>query len=487
MQGELEIYKNKAIYFEQKSIYLEAQIEQLKRLIFGAKSERFIPENIPGQMMLELGAEAAIESIAAQTTTVDKHQRSKQQESIDNKPSRSILPADLPRIETIIEPESDLNNCKKIGEEITEILELELPKLVVQRFVRPKYIQADGKIIIGNLPSRPIEKGMAGPKLLAHVVVSKYVDHLPIYRQVKQLKRWGIELPDSTIYGWITGTCKLLEPLYECLKKQVLASNYLQADESPMPVLTEEKKGQTHRGYMWVYHSPPQKMVLFDYRKGRNKEGPTELLQNYQGFLQTDGYQVYDYFENKPGITLVGCMAHARRYFEQALSNDAKSAEFMMQRFQQLYALENEMRESQLAEEEILNNRKQNALPILEEMHNFMKNKITQVTPQSTIGKAIGYALPRWKKLSVYTQYPALNIDNNLVENQIRPIALGRKNYLFAGSHEGAQRSAMLYSFLGTCKLNGIDPQAWLTATIIKISDTKLSELHKLLPNYQAE
>jgi hypothetical protein len=236
---------------------------------------------------------------------------------------------------------------------------------------------------------------------------------------------------------------------------------------------------------MWVYHSPPQKMVLFDYRKGRNKEGPLELLQNYQGFLQTDGYQVYDYFENKPGITLVGCMAHARRYFEQALGNDAQTAELMMQRIQQLYALENEMRENHTGVEQILKTRQEMALPILKEMHDFMKIKITQVTPQSTIGKAIGYALPRWEKLSLYTQYPELNIDNNLVENQIRPIALGRKNYLFAGSHQGAQRSAMLYSFLGTCKLNAIDPQQWLTETLQKLPETKLPDLHLLLPTAQ--
>lgn len=480
--------KDQVELFKQKNNYLQAQLDQLKRMIFGAKSERFVPEAIPGQMMLELGAGPALEIIDGHPTPVGSYSRGGQKTAVENKPVRSLLPADLPRQEIIIEPEEDISGCRKIGEEITETLELELPQLVILRYVRPKYVKSDGStILIGELPSMPIQKGMAGPKLLAHVVISKYVDHLPVYRQVKQFSRWGIELPDSTIYGWITGTCKLLEPLYECLKTRSLSSNYLQADESPLQVMTKEKKGKTHRGYMWVYHSPPKKMVLFDYRPGRNKEGPEELLKNYRGFLQTDGYQVYDDFANTPGITLVGCMAHARRYFEQALNNDRQTAEYVMQRFGLLYDLEREMRDSGNSVEEIAKRRTEEALPVLEEMKQFMKSAITRVTPQSPIGKAIGYALPRWEKLSLYTKHGELNIDNNLVENQIRPLAIGRKNYMFAGSHESAQRSAMLYSFMGTCKLNGVDPEKWLTDVLRKIPDTKLSELHTLLPNNYAQ
>ena len=492
---ENEYLKNRVVFFENKDAesearinYLQAQLDQLKRMIFGAKSERFVPSTIPGQMMLELGSDPVLEIIDGHVTAVESYSRGGQKAALENKPVRSLLPADLPRQEIIIEPKEDISGCRKIGEEITETLELELPKLVVLRYVRPKYVKADGStILIGELPCKPIEKGMAGPKLLAHVVISKFVDHLPVYRQVKQFSRWGIQLPDSTIYGWITGTCKLLEPLYECLKNQVLTSNYLQADESPIQVLTKEKKGKTHRGYMWVYHSPPKKMVLFDYRKGRNKEGPEELLKNYRGFLQTDGYQVYDDFANKPGITLVGCMAHARRYFEQALNNDRQTAEYMMQRFGLLYDLESEIRETEISAEEIVKRRTEEALPVLDEMKQYMKSSITRITPQSTIGKAIGYALPRWEKLSLYTRHGELKIDNNLVENQIRPLAIGRKNYLFAGSHESAQRSAMLYSFMGTCKLNGVDPEMWLTDVLIKIPDTKLSDLHTLLPNNYAQ
>ncbi len=487
-EKDYALFENKYALLDAKNNYIQAQLDQLKRMIFGAKSERFMPEAIPGQMMLELGADPTLQIIEGHPTPVGSYSRGGQKASLENKPVRSLLPADLPRQEIIIEPRQDISDCKKIGEEITETLELELPKLVVLRYVRPKYVKSDGStILIGELPSVPIQKGMAGPKLLAHVVISKFVDHLPVYRQVKQFSRWGIELPDSTVYGWITGTCKLLEPLYECLKNRSLSSNYLQADESPLQVLTKEKKGKTHRGYMWVYHSPPKKMVLFDYRPGRNKEGPEELLKNYQGFLQTDGYQVYDDFANTPGITLVGCMAHARRYFEQALKNDRQTAEYMMQRFGSLYDLEREMRKSVISAEEIAVRRTEEAVPVLEEMKLFMKSSITRVTPQSPIGKAIGYALPRWEKLCLYTQHGELNIDNNLVENQIRPMAIGRKNYLFAGSHESAQRSAMLYSFMGTCKLNGVDPEKWLTDVLRKIPETKLPDLHTLLPNNYAQ
>ncbi len=227
-----------------------------------------------------------------------------------------------------------------------------------------------------------------------------------------------------------------------------------------------------------------QRLVLFDYREGRGREGPQELLKNYTGFIQSDGYPVYDAFEKRPGITLTGCMAHARRYFEKALGNDKARAEYFITQAQQLYAVEKLIRDEQLTGENILALRKEKSLPVLNAMEAWLRDHIIQTTPTSPIGKAIAYSLTRWEKLTAYVYDPILEIDNNLVENAIRPTVIGRKNYMFAGSHDGARRSAMIYSFFGSCKMNNINPSEWLADVLLKISDTKQSELYTLLPNY---
>jgi len=231
----------------------------------------------------------------------------------------------------IIEPLVDVTGWRKIGEEKTEELERIPGKLFVRQYIRSKYVDPKGEqIVIGELPVRPIDKGIAGPGLLAQIVIDKYVDHLPVYRQVQRFEREGMKLPISTLADWISGSCTLLEPLYEAHRKLVLKQNYLQADETPIKVLDKAKKGTTHRGYHWVYHAPLARLVLFDYREGRGREGPNECLQDFSGYLQTDGYAVYEYFDQRANITLLHCMAHARRMFDQALENDKQRAEFVL-------------------------------------------------------------------------------------------------------------------------------------------------------------
>jgi hypothetical protein len=350
--------------------------------------------------------------------------------------------------------------------------------------VRLKFAVKDGGIVIGNLPSRPIEKGLFGEMLLTRILVDKYVDHIPLYRQQQRFLREGLVTASSTLGDVPRQCCHLLEPLYNELIKQTLQSNYLQADETPHPVQDSKVKGKTHRGFLWVYRSVQQRLVLFDYREGRGREGPQKLLKNYNGFLQSDGYAVYDDFENQNGITLLGCMAHARRYFEKALSNDKARAEFFIAKVQALYAVERKIREEKLTDEQITSYRLVESLPVLNELEVWLKENVTQVTPTAPIGKAIAYTLSRWSKLSEYLKQPFLEIDNNLVENAIRPTVIGRKNYMFAGSHDGAIRSAMIYSFFGSCKMNNINPQEWLADIFVKINDTKQSKLYTLLPNY---
>jgi len=253
-------------------------------------------------------------------------------------------------------------------------------------------------------------------------------------------------------------------------------------DESPIPVQTSEKQGKTHTGYQWIYYSPHEKIVCFDYQKTRGREGPLIFLKIFIGAIQSDGYAVYNYFEILENIHLLACMAHARRKFEQALGNNKELAEHALSVFQKLYSIERQARESNLNYEEIRKLRIEKSVPILEEFEKWLKEKSIEVLPQSSIGKAISYTLNLWKRLIRYTENGKYQIDNNLVENSIRPMALGRKNYLFAGSNGAAQRAAMMYSFFGTCKINNINPLEWLTHALKVIPDSKLSKLEELLP-----
>jgi len=462
---------------------LKFRIAEFERMIFGSKSEKFIP--VAGQIPL---FDVPEESIPPVVKTIEKHQRVTSSESPKGIPSRDVLPAHLPRIEKVIEPEGKDDSWVKIGEEISEVLEYTPPVLGVLRTIRPKYkvVGEQSLIKIADLPSRPIEKGMPGPKLLAYIIVSKFVDHLPLYRQIQILKRLGIELSASTVGGWVEKSCCLLELLYDELKKEVLSALYLQADETTIKVQDKTKKGTTHQGYYWVYHSPEKHLALFDYRPGRSREGPRDILQDFKGFLQTDGYGAYNEYSKNEKITLVGCMAHARRYFEKAKIVSKVLAEEAMIYIQKLYEIERIIVNKELKNDEIVKIRTEKALPILNDMHKWLEDNVHLTTPKSPIGIAFNYSLKRWDKLKVYISNANLNIDNNLVENSIRPVALGRKNYLFAGSHKAAQRSAMLYSFMLSCKMNDVNPQEWLTYVLNNIAETKKSDLYKLLPtNYK--
>jgi transposase len=468
--------------FESTIIQLRAELDQLKRMIFGSKSERFVPTVNPQQLILDLDIPAdKIEQLSNEQHISYVRRQAKKSKTVSG--GRMALPAGLPRVEIVIEPKEDVTGWVKIGEEITEELEMEPARFFVNKYVRPKYAKPHGEgVVIGELPSRPIEKGIPGPGFLATILTDKYIDHLPLYRQMKRYERMGVKLNDSTFSEWVQAACKLMEPLYEELKKQALAQPYIQADETPIKVLDPEKKGTTHHGYYWVYHSPVQRLVLFDYRPSRGRDGPTEILKGYKGFLQTDGYGVYDSFDT-PDITLFHCWAHARRMFEQALSNDYQRAEFALTKIQELYRVERQAREENLTHEQRYALRQEQSVPVLEFFQKWLYENILAVLPQSSIGKAIAYSVSRWKKLCIYASHGELEIDNNLVENAIRPVALGRKNYLFAGSHRAAHRAGMIYSLLATCKINNVEPYAWLKNILQVLPNHKANQLYLLLPS----
>ena len=451
-------YKTLYEQLAEQNATLQQELANLKRLIFGSKNERFVPaESSPSQLRLDMQADAVAACSITNTQKIEYIRNTTQ--VIKEHPGRTKLPEHLERREIIIEPAEVTEYCKKLGEEITEELEYEPGKLFVNRYVRPKYVMTDNKgIIIAPMIDRPLPKAIVGPGLLAQIIIDKYVDHLPLYRQMERFKREGINIPYSTIGDWLKNGCTLIDPLYESLKKLIVQSNYLHADESPIKVLDKDKKGTTHRGYYWVYHNSIDGLVWFDYREGRGREGPVEVLKDFKGYLQTDGYAVYDFFKEEKDITVLHCMAHARRMFFEAKDNDKVIAEYALEQIGLLYNIEREAKEQQLDPGQILQLRQTEAVPVLESLGKWMKETYQKVLPKSAIGKALGYSISRWPELMLYATDGKLNIDNNPVENQVRPVAIGRKNYLFAGSHEAAKRSAMLYSLMGTCKLHGINP-----------------------------
>lgn len=455
-------------------------------MIFGSKSERFVSSEMLGQLSLFDNPDTGEASTEPEKENISYSRKKAKKET--QKPIRAKLPAHLPRVEEIIEPKDIEKSSKKIGEEITEILEYNPAKMFVRKIVRPKYAKPQNAgVVIADLPSLPIPKGNAGASLLAYLMVSKFVDHLPFYRQIQIFKRLNIELSDSTLNGWFNASTALLEPLYDVLEKSVLKASYIQADESPIGVQDSHKQGALHTGYQWVYRAPIENLVLFKYHHSRERKAPEEILKDFSGTLQTDGYAAYNNMTTNGEITLLACMAHARRYFEKALDNDKQRAEFILTKIQLLYEIERNARQLNLNFEQIKQLRHEKSKPILEEIEIWLKNNASKVLPKSAIGKAIAYTSKLWTRLKSYTDDGRFEIDNNMIENTIRPLALGRKNYLFAGSHKSAQRIAMMYSFFATCKSNNIEPLAWLTDVLNRISEHKANKLNELLPqNWKA-
>jgi transposase len=458
------------------------ELARIRKLINGAKSERFIPSENALQLALQgfAGEDSANRTVATEQITYTR----KKSKQTFTPHGRNPLPEHLPRKEIIIEPECDTTQMIKIGEDVTEELDYEPGKLYVNRYVRPKYARQGGDgVVIATLPTRPIEKGIAGPGLLSHLAIGKYVDHLPLYRQRKQFLRHDVKLPAATIGDWLRRTCELLLPLYELKRELIQKAHYLQTDETSIRVQDSATKGKCHKGYYWVYHDPLARLVFFDYQDSRSRDGPEKMLSDFSGFLQTDGYVGYDAFGSRNSITHLACFAHARRYFVDAVPNDASNrAEWMLLHIQKLYDVERLARENAYSHEQRYELRQTEVLPVLTEMKAWLETERQQVLPKSGLGQAMAYMLKFWQRLNVYTTDGRLEIDNNLVENAIRPVALGRKNYLFAGSHDAARRGAIIYSLVVTAQLHDVEPFKYLKDVIARISDHPHKQLAELLP-----
>ena len=407
---------------ETKVLHLQSKVQQLTRIIYGQKRERF--EN-PDQPKLPFAEEpqkveerqkATLEKISYQRKKPVKH------------PGRQPLPEDLPVEEIILQPTEDVSGMVQIGQEVTEVLEYKPGSFYIIRYIRPKYArkQQDG-IVMAQLPERTFGKCIAGNGLLTSVIVDKYVDHLPLYRQLERFKRQKVPISASTVDGWVKQVGGLLEILYEHLVKVTRSKGYLQADETPIKVLDRDKKGSCHLGYFWVYRNPIDKTVLFDYQTGRSARAARQVLEGFKGYLQTDGYGVYDSIAEDPGIIHLNCWAHARREFERALDNDQKRAVIALGFLQSLYKVEAEAREGALSDQQRKSLRLDKSLPVLNAFGKWMAEefKSGEILPKSAIGKAFTYTLGRWDQLNAYLSDGKLEIDNNLIENTIRPVALG--------------------------------------------------------------
>jgi transposase len=458
---------------------LKSEINNLRRLIFGQKRERFVPASSSEQLSL-VHPPLNIAKPKTEQITYTRKKASSQR----TPHGRSKLPGHLSRRKVLIEPESDVTGLKKIGEEITEELEYAPGTMYVVQYIRSKYAKAnDSGVVIGELPHRPIDKGIAGPGLLSHMLISKFVDHIPLNRQLKQFRRQDVRIPSSTLNGWLKACCDLLVPLERSLRAKTLQGDYLQADETTVKVQDPHKKGKTHNGYFWLYHNPARRLLFYDYRAGRGRDGPSTILKDFSGYLQTDGYRGYDEITMKNDLVRLGCMAHARRKFYEAKDHNPEHAEWMLRKIRALYDLERRARQNEFSVKERFELRHQYARPLFDSIKSWLDAEIIRVSPKTDLGVAIRYMTNQWLRLNSYLLDGRLEIDNNLIENAVRPVTLGRKNWLFAGSHESARQSALVYSLVGTARLHGVEPWQYLKDVLMRINDHPIKNIDQLLPH----
>jgi len=383
----------------------------------------------------------------------------------------------------------DLSKATLVGHDKTEVLNYTPATIWVDTYVRNKYIIKDeetGTKTFHQAPAlqRPIDRISAGPSLLASLIVEKYVYHLPIHRQLAKFKRLGCIIAAGTASGWLDKVQELLMPLYEALKTEVLSTDSLQADESTIGVLGI-KPGKLHTGYMWLYRDTKKRLVLFDFAMGRAAKYPIGILKDYKGYLQVDGYSAYEVAEigGRHDIFLLYCHTHARRYFVKSLDYDAVRASYYISEIGKVYAIEDKIVELNLTGVDKVAYREKYAQPILEQLKVWLEQQKKEVLPNSPIGIAINYALSRWDGLMIYLHNPDLQICNNLIENAVRPLALGRRNWLFAGSQHGGKRNALMYSLISCCIQHDIDPYTYFVDVINRIGSHKINEVKELLPH----
>ena len=479
---------------------LTAQVAWLNRQLFGRKSEKLpiIDPNYP-DLFAGMIPENAQQIADAHDEAVDKIVMTKEERRQEKK--NRIMMEDLPVLEQVIlTPDNlDTNLYKKIGQEVTRIVEHKPGQLYIKEIIREKWGLKDNTatapkgmsgVLIAPMPLLPIYKGIAGASLLAEILLQKYEYHMPYYRQIKQYSHLGMKgLTESTVDGWFKQTMELLKPLYEVLKEEVMKDDYVQADETTTPVMNKESH-KAAKEYLWMVRAVIRRLVLFYYDQGSRAGAVIESLANrynFKGYLQCDGFAGYETaFKTNPDVWLLNCMVHIRRHFEQALDENRPMAEHALTEIQHLYKIEHMCDDAGMSPDERKAKRQELARPIMEAMKLWMETEGVKYSESSLIGKAITYAYSRWDNMMRYLEDGRLLLDNNLAENEIRPITLGRKNYLFCGNHEAAQNMAVVCSLLATCRNHDVNPRDYLNDVISQMPyHTKASheELLQLLPH----
>ena len=475
---------------ELKIQVLEERLRRQRMEKYGPGSEKLsnlqleLLEEEPGAGHAEVQAESEREPLA---TPAKSRQERKH-------PGRQTLPANLPRVERVIRCTAEqcvCTRCKQetsvIGYDRSEYLDVEPAKylvVVTKREKRACKHCSEGGVVAAPLAARIVEKGLVSDRIVIDTMVNKYSDHLPLYRQSAILQRdVGLEISRATMDGWVMRVGELLLPLAGAMGRELLAGSYLQADETPVAVQWHDGRGANHQAYLWQYGRPGASTV-FDFRMGRGREGPKQFLGNFQGILQTDGYAAYDHVGG-PGLVHAACWAHARRKFFEAakLHPQDLPAARLVARINELFAIDARARENSLGHAERHPLRQQEAPLLLEALHTEIKTALHQALPASALGKACNYTLALWKKLTRFLDHPELELSNNLAENSMRPIAVGRKNWIHLGSQQAGPKIAAVLSVVETCRRLKIPARDYLAAVLPSLANTSLRRLAELTPS----
>jgi len=473
-----ELEKLRGLY-EAEVHLLQEQVRHLYNKLFGKKSEKNgYAEDSPQLMLFDMPEPDPDADPAAteETIEIEKHTRKKK--------GRIPLPDNLPRVEIVHDIDEQEKTChcgaqlSRIGEEVSEKLDIIPAVIQVVRHIRPKYsckqcenVAEKGPTVkIAPVPVQLLPKAIASGGLMAHILTAKFVDSLPFYRQEHQFSRLKADIPRATMCRWTMRVAEACIPLKNLLKREILSGPLINADETTVQVLKEPGRSASNTSYMWIFRGGriATPSLYFHYHQTRAGKVPVNFLEGYRGVVQTDGYAAYDFLDNKHDVAHLGCWAHARRKFMEAQKARGKNSkktggpDVALQYIQDLYRLEKRAKKLNFTPEELSDLRQREAKPIIEKMHAWLVKKSAQIIPKSLLGKAITYTLNQWERLIGYVDFPFATPDNNLAENAIRPFCVGRKNWLFAGTPAGAEASATIYSLVESAKANKLEPYKYL-------------------------
>lgn len=469
------------------------EIGKLKAILHGKSSER-LPAEDPAQLKLLMEQEAALAHPPVPPATEGVLEDAGEAKGGKTRPRRPRhpFPENVETLTTVLdlpEAEKTCPHCGeakcRVGQEVSEALEVVPARFVRIQTVRPRYACRCGRagVAVAPLPPRLVDKGRCGPGLLAQILLAKYMDHLPLFRQEQIFQsRHGVHLTRQTMAGQVEQMAQWLKPIWRVMREEMLRGGYLQVDETPVKVRDPDVGGKTATGYLWVYAEPGGD-VLFDFHTSRGLAPPLEWLKGFEGVIQTDGYQVYESLGRQmPQLGRIGCWAHARRKFIEAMEEDREGAAWFVHQIRRLYALERQAREEALGPAQRHGLRLARAPEVLRGIKERLDAHAGRHPDKTPMAKAVHYALNQWEALNGYLADGRLEIDNNLVENAIRPTAVGKKNWLFLGHPEAGWRSAVVYSILVSCRRRGINPAEYLADIFARLPGMKSSELSQIVP-----